>query len=66
MHFILVLKCCFDRWSTHWFKLELEVPDSWIGEEVRLIWDAMTEAMVWKNGEPVQVTNLPITINVCD
>jgi len=50
-----VSKCCIARWSTHWFKLELEIPDSWIGEEVRLIWDAMTEAMVWKNGKPVQV-----------
>jgi len=35
--------------------LELEIPAEWIGEEVRLIWDLMTEAMVWKNGEPVQV-----------
>jgi len=47
--------CRVDRWSTHWFKLELEIPDSWIGEEVRLIWDATTEAMVWKDGTPVQV-----------
>jgi len=35
--------------------LELEIPKSWLGEEVRLVWDSMTEAMVWKNGEPMQV-----------
>jgi len=52
---VCVLKCLVGRWSTHWFKLELELPDGWIGEEVRLIWDSMTQAMVWKNGEPLQV-----------
>jgi len=38
--------------------LELEIPEGWIGEEVRLIWDSTSEAMVWKNGEPLQVVFL--------
>jgi len=31
------------------------MPEGWVGEEVRLVWNSMTEAMVWKNGEPMQV-----------
>jgi len=46
---------CSVRWSVHWFKLELDIPECWLEEEVRLQWDSVTEAMVWKNGEPVQV-----------
>ena len=42
-------------WSTHWFRLKIDVPESWIDEEVHLVWDSGTEAMVWKNGEPLQV-----------
>jgi len=57
-----IITCMFEysvgRWSTHWFKLELEIPEGWIGEEVRLIWDSTSEAMVWKNGEPLQVVFL--------
>jgi len=42
-------------WSTHWFRLQLDVPESWIGEEVRLVWDTpVTEALVWKDGKPLQ------------
>lgn len=43
------------RFSTHWFRLNLQVPEGWLNEEVHLVWDSLTEAMVWKNGEPVQV-----------
>jgi alpha-mannosidase len=41
-------------WSTHWFRLQLNIPEDWLGEEVRLVWDSTTEAMVWKDGKPVQ------------
>jgi len=51
-----VFKYSVDRWNTHWFRLELDVPEEWLGEGVRLVWNSMTEAMVWKNAEPMQVT----------
>ncbi|XP_067129297.1 alpha-mannosidase 2C1-like isoform X2 [Centruroides vittatus] len=42
-------------WSTHWFKMEIQIPDSWLGKEVHLRWDAGCEAMVWSNdGLPLQ------------
>ena len=44
-----------DRWSTHWFHVEGTIPESWVGEEVRLIWDSNSEAMLWIEGKPVQV-----------
>lgn len=42
-------------WSTHWFKLQFDIPSSWLGEEVHLLWNSGTEALVWVNGEPLQV-----------
>ncbi|KAI8506798.1 Alpha-mannosidase 2C1 [Branchiostoma belcheri] len=41
-------------WSTHWFKVELDIPEHWEGSEVRFIWDSGSEAMVWQDGEPIQ------------
>ncbi|XP_035663488.1 alpha-mannosidase 2C1-like [Branchiostoma floridae] len=41
-------------WSTHWFKVELDIPKDWEGSEVRFIWDSGSEAMVWQDGEPIQ------------
>uniref|UniRef100_A0A0B7AQ44 Uncharacterized protein n=1 Tax=Arion vulgaris TaxID=1028688 RepID=A0A0B7AQ44_9EUPU len=41
-------------WSTHWFKLEVVIPSTWIGQEVHLLWNSATEALVWLNGEPRQ------------
>ncbi|GAB1610945.1 alpha-mannosidase 2C1-like [Argonauta hians] len=41
-------------WSTHWFCLEVTVPEAWISEEVYLLWKSGSEAMVWQNGEPMQ------------
>ena len=55
--------CVCVRWSTHWFRLDLEIPDSWIGKEVKLLWDSMTEALVWKNGQPVQVDCRPVQVD---
>ncbi|CAH1250253.1 MAN2C1 [Branchiostoma lanceolatum] len=41
-------------WSTHWFKVELDISKDWEGSEVRFIWDSGSEAMVWQDGEPIQ------------
>ena len=50
IHFLLL-----SRWSTHWFRLEYEIPAEWKGEEIHLIWDTGSEALVWKDGKPLQV-----------
>ena len=42
-------------WSTHWFQLNITVPLIWADEEVRLLWDSNSEAMIWKDGETKQV-----------
>ncbi|MDD5139815.1 MAG: alpha-mannosidase [Verrucomicrobiales bacterium] len=41
-------------WSTHWFKVVLEIPQAWQGEEVHLLWDSTSEACVWEDGQPRQ------------
>ena len=41
-------------WSTHWVKVELDIPSEWIGQEVHLLWDSSSEACVWQDGQPLQ------------
>ncbi|CAL1528910.1 unnamed protein product [Lymnaea stagnalis] len=41
-------------WSTHWFELVINIPVAWKGQEVHLLWNSGTEALVWVNGEPQQ------------
>ncbi|KAF9960191.1 Glycoside hydrolase, 38 vacuolar alpha mannosidase [Mortierella alpina] len=42
-------------WSTHWFKLKVKVPNDWAGEQVELLWDSNSEAMIWSlEGVPRQ------------
>ncbi|XP_022046125.2 alpha-mannosidase 2C1 isoform X1 [Acanthochromis polyacanthus] len=41
-------------WWTCWFKVTLEIPESWRGKEVHLVWESDGEAMVWRDGQPVQ------------
>lgn len=41
-------------WSTHWFCLDIEVPESWVGQEVCLLWNSNSEALVWRDGQPIQ------------
>ncbi|KAF9975357.1 Glycoside hydrolase, 38 vacuolar alpha mannosidase [Actinomortierella ambigua] len=42
-------------WSTHWFKLSIDVPKEWAGQPVELLWDSNNEAMVWStDGIPLQ------------
>ena len=41
-------------WSTHWFRVEIDIPADWKGKEVYLLWDSSSEACVWQDGEPMQ------------
>ncbi|XP_068702429.1 alpha-mannosidase 2C1-like [Montipora foliosa] len=41
-------------WSTHWFKVTLDIPEEWRGEEVYFRWNSSSEAMVWQDGIPRQ------------
>ncbi len=41
-------------WSTHWFKVEGQIPEAWEGLEVHLLWDSSSEATIWQEGQPVQ------------
>ena len=41
-------------WATHWFRVEIEVPTAWAGQEVHFLWDSGSEAEVWQDGQPVQ------------
>jgi alpha-mannosidase len=41
-------------WSTHWFRVEIEVPTAWAGSPVVFLWDSSSEAQVWQDGHPVQ------------
>ena len=47
------------RWSTHWFRVEVEIPSDWVGDEVRFQWESGSEALVWIDGCPIQVYYLP-------
>ena len=46
------------RWTTHWFKVEIELPPDWVGEEVRFRWNSNSEALIWIDGKPIQVRTL--------
>ncbi|KAJ8248736.1 hypothetical protein GJAV_G00227180 [Gymnothorax javanicus] len=41
-------------WWTCWFKVLLSIPETWRGREVHLRWESDGEAMVWRDGLPVQ------------
>ncbi len=41
-------------WSTHWVRVEIEIPAHWQGQEVHLRWDSASEACVWGAGVPLQ------------
>uniref|UniRef100_A0A452TDN4 alpha-mannosidase n=1 Tax=Ursus maritimus TaxID=29073 RepID=A0A452TDN4_URSMA len=42
------------RWWTCWFRVELIIPEAWVGQEVHLRWESDGEGLVWRDGEPVQ------------
>ncbi|XP_005089580.1 alpha-mannosidase 2C1 [Aplysia californica] len=41
-------------WSTHWFALTISIPPAWKGKEVHLLWNSLSEALVFVQGEPMQ------------
>ncbi|XP_060030724.1 alpha-mannosidase 2C1 isoform X2 [Erinaceus europaeus] len=41
-------------WWTCWFRVELSIPEAWLGQEVHLLWESDGEGLVWRDGEPVQ------------
>ncbi|XP_069018170.1 alpha-mannosidase 2C1 isoform X3 [Embiotoca jacksoni] len=41
-------------WWTSWFKVTLKIPEPWRGREIHLLWESDGEAMVWRDGQPVQ------------
>lgn len=41
-------------WSTHWFRVEIDVPKAWRGKEVHFLWDAISEGQIYLDGQPVQ------------
>lgn len=41
-------------WSTHWFKIEIQIPENWRGQEVHFRWDSSSEACIWQDDIPLQ------------
>uniref|UniRef100_A0A8C0WSN5 Alpha-mannosidase 2C1 n=1 Tax=Castor canadensis TaxID=51338 RepID=A0A8C0WSN5_CASCN len=41
-------------WWTCWFRVELIIPEAWVGQEVHLCWESDGEGLIWRDGEPVQ------------
>ncbi|KAH3756743.1 Glycoside Hydrolase Family 38 protein [Pelomyxa schiedti] len=42
-------------WSTHWLHVEVEIPESFTGKEVHLLWDSGSESMLFsETGVPLQ------------
>ena len=46
--FLQIILLDFCRWSTHWFKLDIDLSSNknWTNKEVRLRWNSNSEAMV--------------------
>jgi alpha-mannosidase len=41
-------------WSTHWFQVDIEIPEAWAGKEVHFLWDSCSEGMIWEDGKALQ------------
>lgn len=41
-------------WSTHWFRVDMNIPSAWSGKPVYFLWDSYSEACIWQDGEPMQ------------
>ena len=41
-------------WSTHWFKVGIQIPVRWKGNPVHFLWDSSSEACVWVDNLPLQ------------
>ena len=42
------------QWATFWFRLAATVPEHWAGRPVELVWDSGCEALLYRDGQPVQ------------
>ena len=42
------------QWATYWFRLSATVPEHWAGRPVELVWDSGCEALLYRDGLPVQ------------
>lgn len=49
-------------WSTHWFRVGIEIPAGWTGREVHFLWDSTSEAEVWIDGRPMQGLTGSVTL----
>jgi alpha-mannosidase len=43
-------------WYTHWFRIEATIPQEWKGKEVHFLWDSDSEALVYQDDIPQQVS----------
>lgn len=43
--------------ATHWFRLEIRVPNEWRGQRVELAWSSNSEAQLWIEGSAIQGFN---------
>lgn len=47
-----------EMFSRHWFKINATVPKAWAGSDVVLVFEHDGEALIWKDGAPIQsITN---------
>ncbi|MDP3378276.1 MAG: hypothetical protein Q8S53_07900, partial [Brevundimonas sp.] len=51
--------------STFWFRLAGEVPGSWVGRRVDVLWASHSEATLWRDGQPVQGLNYEPVSTTC-
>src|SRR5215216_2721716 len=42
------------QWATYWFRLAATVPEAWAGRPVQLVWDSGCEALLYRDGAPLQ------------
>jgi alpha-mannosidase len=42
------------QWATFWFRLAATVPEHWAGRPVELVWDSGCEALLYRDGLPLQ------------
>ncbi|MBN2047081.1 MAG: alpha-mannosidase [Anaerolineaceae bacterium] len=41
-------------WSTHWVRVDIQIPADWAGKEVHFRWDSTSEGQIWVDGKAMQ------------
>jgi len=42
-------------WSTHWFKIQIDIPEEWVGERIDIMWNSSSECLLYtSDGKPLQ------------